>query len=341
MPPRRNDDSSLYSLETLHRAEVERAGDERSKRLAIPIDAGRSGTIHVRQVGSTDASTLLDAGARLTQASTDPSPRGLAPAAMYTVLGTLTGVVIALGALVVQGPPTVIVQRDEPASAVGSLSVSEVERSAVEGDLEAKRRRVPRRHAIVASPEPELEPELEPEPTRSPKDSSVSSKSDERPPSRPTKPKATKSKPASAPTKVATETPTQTKPSPGDPSVECILDPASCGLGAKKPVPQPSKPASSSSSSSLPDKLTSSALRNALADAKARAGRCGEMHVAPAGTKVSVRLSIAGTTGQVTQATPQSPHDNALGRCVANELAQAEFPRFSAPSMGVVYSVRL
>jgi hypothetical protein len=55
-----------------------------------------------------------------------------------------------------------------------------------------------------------------------------------------------------------------------------------------------------------------------------------------------VQLSIEGTTGLVLSATPQGEHaDGSLGRCVARALEKTSFPRFTAPRMGTLSSVRL
>ncbi len=55
-----------------------------------------------------------------------------------------------------------------------------------------------------------------------------------------------------------------------------------------------------------------------------------------------VQLSIEGSTGAVVSAEPQGEHaHDPLGRCVAQALARATFPRFVAKRMGTLYSVRL
>jgi hypothetical protein len=151
---------------------------------------------------------------------------------------------------------------------------------------------------------------------------------------------SSKARPKVASTKPRTPvTKPQPKPKPkANLSVDCILDPASCGRGQASTMPAAP---SSKPSEALPTKLGSSQIKAALASAKREARTCREMHGARTGTKVSVRLSIDGKTGRVTSAKPRAPHTNALGACVANKLATATFPRFTNSAMGVVYSVRM
>jgi hypothetical protein len=129
------------------------------------------------------------------------------------------------------------------------------------------------------------------------------------------------------------------------PTADCILDPTRCGdTGGARPAPTGPKPtpAPASPAEDLPDKLSTHALRQGLAAAKPAAKQCGPRLGAAPGTKIAIKLSIAGATGRVVSATPQGAEaGTALGRCVANALSEAEFPRFSAQRQGVVYPVLL
>ena len=92
--------------------------------------------------------------------------------------------------------------------------------------------------------------------------------------------------------------------------------------------------------SDLPERPTAQDVKDALAKLKGAAKACGVQHGATPGETVKIKLSIAGATGRVTSSTAQSPHAGTeLGRCVAEVLADARFPRFRKPSIGVVYPV--
>jgi hypothetical protein len=92
----------------------------------------------------------------------------------------------------------------------------------------------------------------------------------------------------------------------------------------------------------LPDKPTAEQLRAVLAAVRPEARRCGPRHGAAAGTKVQVKLSIAGTDGRVISAIPKArPPDDPVGRCVADALREASFPSFGQPSLSLLYSVTL
>lgn len=117
-----------------------------------------------------------------------------------------------------------------------------------------------------------------------------------------------------------------------DLDVDCILDPA---------LPKCLAPASAGTSE-LPRTPTSAQVKRALQSRFGPAKTCGPAHGATSGETVKIKLSIEGATGRVTNATPQSPHDTGtLGACVAEALAEARFPRFQLPSMGVVVPVRM
>jgi hypothetical protein len=125
-------------------------------------------------------------------------------------------------------------------------------------------------------------------------------------------------------------------------TAECLLDPSRPGCQDPN-ASKDSKPDNGPNvTGTLPDKLSDLQLRQALAGAKETAKACGTQHGAPAGTQVRVKLSIAGDTGKVVSAQPLDSHaTTALGRCVADALKSATFPRFASPLQGTVYPVRL
>ncbi len=141
----------------------------------------------------------------------------------------------------------------------------------------------------------------------------------------------------------STKKPTTKKPSSkgSDVSVDCILDPSACGRGSKKPASS-KKPAGGSSDPNLPEKLSSTDIKAGVAPLKAAAKSCGGKHGASRGTKVKVKLSIAGATGSVTSAAAQAPHNGTpLGNCVAAALKKAKFKKFKKATLGAVYPISM
>ncbi len=319
MSPENSDVFSLEALRAREVATVQSRSPEPSASGVIDLDALRAAG--PAPMMTSPARRLLGT----TMAAGPPTPRWAAG-----TLAVLGGAVAALGAVVALGLPmgTPATQDAQPAPTMAA-AVLQVSDPApfFDPSLEIDSAVIPDAAALpptpttaVVTPEPEPPTAAKPKVTRkrSPKATSSPAPAPSNPkaPARPVgKPKA---------------------PAAGEPSVSCILDPASCGLGS---APQ-AKPAPKAPATSLPDKLSSSQIRVALTAPKAKAKQCAQMHAADAGTKVSVKLSIAGS-GSVLTATPQSPPSAALGRCVADALATAQFPAFSKPAMGVVYSVRL
>ncbi|MEM7158977.1 MAG: hypothetical protein AAF799_39430 [Myxococcota bacterium] len=122
--------------------------------------------------------------------------------------------------------------------------------------------------------------------------------------------------------------------------VECVLNPASC-TKTGQPRTSPGHSAEKATET-RPSKLSSAQLKKALASTKASARSCGPEHGTASGTRVAVKLSIEGRTGKVVSATAQGDHaGSSLGRCVAGALSRTQFPAFSSPRMGMVYSVRM
>lgn len=119
---------------------------------------------------------------------------------------------------------------------------------------------------------------------------------------------------------------------------ECVIDPEGCGLGSKPGIDKPTK---KDEAEDLPEKLAQPAVRRGLAKVKSTAKQCGARH-GVTGQTVHVKLTLRGSTGQVTQATPMKPHaGTAVGSCVAAALKKAQFDRFGASVQGVQYGVRL
>lgn len=320
-PSPAREDSHTFSLEALRARET--AWTPRTAQAAddsgvIDLDALRG------------AVTLADpmATTRLLPPPAEPAPASRpTPRWAVATVGLLGGAVVALAAVVGVGleerTPAIQDPAPRPTMAIAA-SVADMG-----PELETK---APSPAPVVAEapvdPAPEVEAAPAPPPEKPAKTSSRRSSKKARSKSKPAAKTRAASKPKAAPTP---------KPKADDDlSVNCILDPASCGRGGKKaPSAKPKAPASN-----LPEKLSSSQIRKALTGPKARAKQCADMHAAPAGTTVKVKLSIAGS-GEVRSATPQAPHVNGLGRCVANALGTAQFDAFAKPAMGVVYSVRL
>lgn len=123
-----------------------------------------------------------------------------------------------------------------------------------------------------------------------------------------------------------------------DVSVDCILDPSKCSKGGSKKSSSGSGSSSKPADSNLPATLTSSDIRAGVAPYKSAAKSCGSKHGAAKGTKVKVKLSIAGATGTVSSASAQAPHQGTpLGNCVAAAVKKAKFKKFQKSTLGAVY----
>ncbi len=118
-----------------------------------------------------------------------------------------------------------------------------------------------------------------------------------------------------------------------DVDADCRLDPNACGGSSSG-----SRPAGGGNHPSLPEKLSTTDIRDGIAPVKAAAKACGEKHGAEPGEKVKIKLSIAGATGTVTSARAEPPHTGTpLGICVEAALKRAKFKRFQKASLGAVY----
>jgi len=183
--------------------------------------------------------------------------------------------------------------------------------------------------APVVETEPEPEPEPKAKTKRKRKTSTKPWTSKARAPKAKTSTTKTAKEPAKAPAKSASDA--------HDPmSADCLLNPAKCKVPKSAPVKEaPAKP-----SVSLPEKLSTSALKAGISGAKDRAERVCE-DLASSGDKVQVRLSIRGTSGSVASALTQgAAASTKLGACVARELAKSTFDRFTAPQQGLIATVR-
>lgn len=147
---------------------------------------------------------------------------------------------------------------------------------------------------------------------------------------------------ADAPPEEPEAAPEEPAPEPAKASsdVDCLLDPSAPGCGGSKPKAKP-KTAEPAVDPNLPAKLSQSQLRTGFGAVKGSAKACGPKHGAASGTKVKVRVSIAGASGSVVAATPQAVDNKALGKCVADALRKAKFPKFKSKQMGSVYSVTM
>jgi hypothetical protein len=118
-------------------------------------------------------------------------------------------------------------------------------------------------------------------------------------------------------------------------SVECLLNPNAPGCkvggGSKKKKKADSPPAGN-----LPDKLGLSDLKAGVKGPKSAAkSKCKSK----GSGKIKVKLSIKGSTGRVTSATPTP--SNALGKCVAAEMKKSKFKKFKKSSLGYQTSVTI
>jgi hypothetical protein len=131
----------------------------------------------------------------------------------------------------------------------------------------------------------------------------------------------------------------QPKPSSGDGTsdeeVDCLLNPdlPKCATsGTTKPknteVLAPK----------VPDKLSTSQLKEGFNGIKSSAKKCGAQHGAVAGTSVKVHVSIEGATGKVTEVRAIGEHAGTpLGSCVEDAVKNAQFQVFKNPSQGADY----
>jgi hypothetical protein len=90
----------------------------------------------------------------------------------------------------------------------------------------------------------------------------------------------------------------------------------------------------------LPDKLSSSQLRNGFNKVKGSAKKCGLQNGVPPGTKVKVHVSIEGATGKVSSVKALGEHAGTpLGKCVEDAVSKAQFEQFKKPVMGIDYPI--
>ena len=136
-------------------------------------------------------------------------------------------------------------------------------------------------------------------------------------------------KPAASPTP-----PPKSKSKGSETDVDCLLDPSKC-KGSSKPAP---KPKSTGGSAPSKENLSTGDIKKVLGPLKSKAKSCGKSNGVPAGTKVTIKFSIAGATGAVTSAIPQGTEASSkTGKCVAGVAKKAKFPRFKKASKGFSY----
>lgn len=305
------EDSATFSLAALVETELARPAPTRAPQAAS------SGVIHLEALRGQRARPthrLVAPDLVASRASSRASSRVIAVGrpfaqAVLLTLGMLTSGLLALVVFAwLDTAPTVAIEdRVRPAAI---LLLDELEPAVAETVVHVDRpvRMAPRIPRVADAPADDPTDTAE-APTTKPAPASARPRTV----SRPSAPK-----PAAAPPKPS---------SPVRPSLtaDCILDPSRCADG----------------STSRPETLTSAQIRSGLQRVEAQAKRCAVTHGASADTRVRVQLSIDGATGRVRQATPQAPHSDALGRCVATALSKATFPAFTRSSMGVIYTVSM
>ena len=121
-----------------------------------------------------------------------------------------------------------------------------------------------------------------------------------------------------------------------DEEVDCLLNPdlPKCQKagGDKKPKEQEIL------APKIPEKLSSSQLRDGFNGVKSSAKKCGQQNGVPPGTSVKVHVSIEGATGKVTDVKATGEHAGTpLGKCVEDAVKNAQFEVFKKPAMGVDY----
>jgi hypothetical protein len=321
--------------------------DSPTARLAVHIDAGASGVVDIANL-CPDGATLGPMPALHSRDATPAVPTastGSERTMLWAVTGTAAAAVVALCAVAMstRPQPTIVVQERPVTHA--ALSEMELDRDAPPSvskpeTLDLTQADPYEEEPVIFDEAPALDPEPAPSQSTSQSASQSAKSASKSAASKSAASKSAASKSSSTVPAVATPTPTPTPTSKDAlPSVDCILDPSQC-------APSSSSPSTSTTgirpTQDLPDKLASSILRTHLAPAKSKAKQCGPRHGAPDGVRVQVKLSIAGATGLVTSASVQGDdRGSPLGNCVADALSSAAFPRFSAPSQGVVYTVTL
>jgi hypothetical protein len=120
---------------------------------------------------------------------------------------------------------------------------------------------------------------------------------------------------------------------------ECLLNPNKPGCAeAKRKYGDKYKDLDKT----LPDKLSESDVRSAVAPRKSAAKACGAKHGVDPGTVVRVKLSIEGDSGKVMSASAVAPHAGTpVGDCVADALKEAKFRRFKSGQQGTIYPVTM
>jgi hypothetical protein len=132
------------------------------------------------------------------------------------------------------------------------------------------------------------------------------------------------------------------KPKPGasdpnaDAEVDCLLNPDRPGCSSGSSAPKEIE----ALAPKLPDKLSSSQLREGFNTVKAQAKKCGQQNGVPPGTAVKVHVSIEGATGKITESKAIGEHAGTpVGSCVADAVKDAQFEIFKKPSMGIDYPI--
>lgn len=269
------------------------------------------------EVGASFATSRLTtraATAPLASVANEHDPR----APLYWIIGGLNVMVLALAAYVVLDQPTMVVQT--PSAEPTPVAVASAE------PIDEEPEQVETPPEIPGAPEIELPAEEKPKARSKPRTRDAR------------KPVVT----APESTKPATKPTTKPATTSNDLPIECIVDPASCDRGGKKPTTEAQGPKANAPIENLPETLSQIAMRTGFSQVRAAAKACGPKYGAAAGSSVEVKVSIAGGTGSVMAANALGDHaGSSLGTCVANALKQAKFERFAKSQIGLKYTVRL
>jgi hypothetical protein len=268
------------------------------------------------EVGPSFATSRLTTRAAATPLASAPSERD-PRAPLYWIIGGLNVMVLALAAYVVLDQPTMVVQT--PSAEPTPVAVASAE------PIDEEPERVEPAAEIPGAPE------IEQPAAETPATTKARSKPRARDARKPVVTAPEPTKPATKPAATSNELP-----------IECIVDPASCDRGGKKPTTEAQGPKANAPIENLPETLSQIAMRTGFSQVRAAAKACGPKHGAAAGSSVEVKVSIAGGTGSVMAANALGEHaGSALGKCVANALEQAKFERFAKSQIGLKYTVRL
>jgi hypothetical protein len=116
------------------------------------------------------------------------------------------------------------------------------------------------------------------------------------------------------------------------PTVDCILDPSLCHRSKTAAPP----------SDELPETLGTADIKRGLDGVRPQIHDCGRVHGAIPKQKVTIKITISGETGMVTQANIVKPQlAVGLEQCILAAMHRATFPRFRKERLGAMFPVTM